>query len=105
MAISKRFASENYVVSELANIDYKSLLNLPQGGDDNTPVYFSNGEAKPCTYLDLDTTGNANTATTLASPHNIQVDLASTNTASFDGSEDIQPGVTGTLNISNGGTG
>ena len=35
----------------------------------------------------------------------IQIDLASNSAASFDGSENITPGVTGTLPIANGGTG
>ena len=37
-------------------------------GDKNTPVYFSNGIPKACTGLDLDTSGNAATATALRSP-------------------------------------
>lgn len=49
--------------------------------------------------------GNASTATKLATARNIQIDLASTSAASFNGSEDITPGITGTLDIGNGGTG
>lgn len=33
------------------------------GGDSNTPVYFAAGVPTPCTGLDLDTSGNAATAT------------------------------------------
>ena len=49
--------------------------------------------------------GNATTATTLAKARTVQVNLESTSTASFDGSANITPGVTGTLAIGNGGTG
>ena len=49
--------------------------------------------------------GNANSATKLLNARTIQVNLASTSSASFDGSANITPGVTGTLPIANGGTG
>ena len=41
----------------------------------------------------------------LKNARTIQTNLASTSTASFDGSANITPGVTGTLGIGNGGTG
>lgn len=49
--------------------------------------------------------GNADTATRLATARTIRTNLASTSAASFDGSTNITPGVTGTLPIANGGTG
>ena len=49
--------------------------------------------------------GVANSATKLATARTIQTNLGSTSSASFDGTADITPGVTGTLPISNGGTG
>ena len=49
--------------------------------------------------------GNATTATTLQTARTIQTNLASTSSASFNGSANITPGVTGTLPIANGGTG
>ena len=49
--------------------------------------------------------GNATTATKLATARTIQTNLASTSAASFDVSGNITPGVTGTLPIANGGTG
>ncbi len=51
------------------------------------------------------TTGNAATATKLQTARTIKTNLASTSTASFDGTANITPGVTGTLPITNGGTG
>lgn len=49
--------------------------------------------------------GNSDTATKLATARTIQTNLASTSSASFDGSGNIAPGVLGTLPIANGGTG
>ncbi len=51
------------------------------------------------------TTGNAATATKLQTARTIRTNLASTSTASFDGTANVTPGVTGTLPITNGGTG
>jgi hypothetical protein len=52
--------------------------------------------------LNQNTTGSAATLTTART---IQTNLASTSSASFNGSANITPGVTGTLPASNGGTG
>lgn len=49
--------------------------------------------------------GNADTATKLITARTIHTNLASTISASFDGSANITPGVTGILPIANGGTG
>lgn len=51
------------------------------------------------------TAATAETATKLATARTVRTNLASTSTASFDGSANITPGVTGTLPIANGGTG
>ena len=51
------------------------------------------------------TEDNVASATKLETARTIRTNLASTTTASFDGSENITPGVTGTLPIANGGTG
>ena len=40
-------------------------LDTTTAGDSNTPVYFSGGKPVACTSLDLDTSGNAATATKL----------------------------------------
>lgn len=49
--------------------------------------------------------GNASTQTKLQTQRTIQTNLQSTSSASFDGTANITPGVTGTLPIQNGGTG
>ncbi len=56
----------------------------------------------------VNTTGNQNTsgsAATLTTSRTFQTNLASTSSASFNGSANVTPGVTGTLAVGNGGTG
>lgn len=53
----------------------------------------------------LGKTETAAAATKLAAAKTIQTNLASTSGASFDGTANVTPGVTGTLPIANGGTG
>jgi hypothetical protein len=49
--------------------------------------------------------GNAGSATKLATARTIKTNLASNSVASFDGTTNITPGVTGVLPVANGGTG
>lgn len=49
--------------------------------------------------------GNASTATKLQASKTIRTDLSSTASASFDGTANVTPGITGTLPIKHGGTG
>ena len=49
--------------------------------------------------------GAATSAVKLATARTIRTNLGSTSVASFDGSNNVTPGVTGTLAIANGGTG
>jgi hypothetical protein len=67
-----------------------------------TNVVMSTIQAADVPTLNQNTTGSAATLTTA---RNIQTNLASTSAASFNGSADITPGVTGTLPVGNGGTG
>lgn len=53
----------------------------------------------------LTTTGTAAAAAKLETARTVRTNLASTSTASFNGTANITPGVTGTLPITNGGTG
>lgn len=50
-------------------------------------------------------TGNAGSATKLATARTIRTNLASTTAASFNGTANVTPGVTGILPVANGGTG
>ena len=49
--------------------------------------------------------GNAGSATKLATARTIQTNLGLTTAASFNGTANVTPGVTGTLPVANGGTG
>ena len=55
--------------------------------------------------LQTTVSGNAGSATKLATARSIRTNLASTTAASFNGTADVTPGITGTLPISHGGTG
>lgn len=48
---------------------------------------------------------DAETAKRLYTARTFQTNLSSTSSASFDGTENVTPGITGTLSIANGGTG
>lgn len=75
-----------------ANSDITSLSGL------TTPLSTAQGGTGS-------TTGVAPKATVLETSRTVQVNLATTTAASFDGSANISPGVTGTLSVVNGGTG
>lgn len=63
---------------------------------------YSFGGTPTWPTFNQNTTGSAATLTTTRT---IQTDLASTASASFNGSANVTPGVTGTLPVGNGGTG
>jgi len=67
-----------------------------------TNVVMSTIQAGDVPTLNQNTTGSAATLTT---GRTIQTNLASTASATFNGSANITPGVTGTLPVANGGTG
>jgi hypothetical protein len=67
-----------------------------------TNVVMSSIQVADVPTLNQNTTGSAATLTTART---IQTNLASTSSASFNGSANITPGVTGTLPVANGGTG
>jgi hypothetical protein len=67
-----------------------------------TNVLMSAIQVSDVPTLNQNTTGSAATLTT---SRTFQTDLASTSSASFNGSANVTPGVTGTLGAANGGTG
>ena len=76
----KRFRDnmKNYIREE-----NDKKVNIVMAGDSDTPVYFNSaGIPTPCTSLDLNTSGNAGSATKLETPRNI-------NGVEFDGTTDI----------------
>ena len=87
-------------------IDGRKVVLADNAGSSTRPVYFSNGIPVQCgTSLGVSVTGNAATATQLQTARNIQTNLASTTAASFNGTANVSPGVTGILPVAHGGTG
>jgi hypothetical protein len=69
--------------------------------------YYRSGKTGIIQALDVPTLNQNTTgsAATLTTSRTFQTNLASTSTASFNGSANVTPGVTGTLPVANGGTG
>lgn len=82
--------------SEGPYIDFSCGVSLRNNTSINTNLYDVKG---------ADVDGAVSSANTLATARTIQTNLASTSNASFNGSANITPGVTGTLAVGNGGTG
>lgn len=88
------------------------ICRLLLRGDLTQPVAwmqaFNEGTWGPLTRFVMEgdnITGNAASATKLASGRTIQTDLGSTSAPSFDGTANITPGVKGILPVARGGTG
>ena len=81
-----------------ANINGQAIFNA------DTTINPSTGTITAKTFNGA-LSGNATTATTLATARTFTANLASTTGGSFDGSGDVTLGVTGTLPTSHGGTG
>lgn len=75
------------------------------GGNGTKPVWYVTLTGTSGTSYDLNNMPKAATATQLVNSKTFQVNLASTSTASFNGTDNCSPGVTGTLAVGNGGTG
>lgn len=76
-----------------------------------TNKQYNDKDSKLYSKCYIDTNGvfngtvtNANQATKLATPRTIQVNLESSSATSFNGTQNIQPGITGQLPVKNGGT-
>ena len=88
--------------------DVVSKLGTATIGSSSQPIYLNNGTPTAITgAIANDTTGNATTATTLATGRTLKVNLASTSASTaFNGAANITDiGVSGILPIAQGGTG
>ena len=106
---SADLAADSTAVPVWSNIcDYAAGLNranvMQQDNTFNAGVTVK-GKLTAAAGVNGNVTGNASTATKLAAARTIRINLASTAAASFDGSQNVAPGVTGTLPAANGGTG
>lgn len=88
--------THNYAGSSSAGGAANSANKLnTNAGDSNTPVYFSNGIPVACTGLDLNTTGNAATATKLQTSRSVYLSGgASSDAISFNGTSNANIPVT-----------
>lgn len=77
----------------------------PDAGNDKVTISFDDGANVNIGGSSASCTGNAASATKLATGRTFRTNLASTSTASFDGTANVTPGVTGILPVANGGTG
>ena len=77
------------------------------GGSSGITLYNSTTRetTEPTATVTSSDGATVETANKLTTSRTIQTNLASTSTASFNGSANVTPGVTGTLPIANGGTG
>lgn len=100
------------VLAKKSNNDYDvEWINIPEGGGSVAGITINgkplSGDVK-LTAVDvgaLPSTGTAAAATKLATGRTIRTNLGSTTAATFDGTSNITPGISGTLSVSNGGTG
>jgi hypothetical protein len=89
-------ASNGWLQAGGSTLDTATML-LPYYRSGRTAII----QASDVPTLNQNTTGSAATLTT---SRTFQTNLASTSTASFNGSANVTPGVTGTLPVANGGT-
>ena len=89
-----------------ANLSFGGSVTVPQVTvDAKGRVTEAAGRAIKLPASPTSVSGNAGTATKLATARTIRTNLGSTSAASFDGSANVTPGVTGVLPVANGGTG
>lgn len=77
----------------------------PDATNDKVTFAFTSGANVDIGGSSASCTGNASSATKLATGRTIRVNLGSNSAESFDGTANITPGVTGVLPVANGGTG
>ena len=93
------------IITNLASTNsatFDGSTNITPGVSGILPV--ANG-GTGSSSLNSITVGNAKTADVLTTGRSITTNLASTQSANFNGSKDITPGVSGVLPVANGGTG
>ena len=96
--------TRGYVLQSMGNAA-PSWINATNENTADTIVKRTSNGNFSAGVITASLSGNATTATTLKTARAIRTNLASTSSASFNGSADITPGVTGTLPVTNGGTG
>lgn len=111
-------ATQNTTYGEIAGVDITNAAGTTAGlvTGQRAEALMVNEAAKARTLTNKDLTSGTNTfptfnqsttgsAATLTTGRTIQTNLASTSAATFNGSTNVTPGVTGVLPVINGGTG
>lgn len=99
------------VQNDLADVGgdiQQQVTTIITGGNAKHASTHASGGSDPITpgaIGALSSGGTAAAATKLATSRTIQTNLGSTSAASFNGTTNVSPGVTGTLGLGNGGTG
>ena len=102
----------------MSEIEIKNVVQIKRGpgkpadgtlypyelGYDTTNGYIYIGDSAASPVAQMIRAGKADAADKLSTARSIRINLASTSSANFNGTEDITPGVNGTLPIANGGT-
>lgn len=113
--VETALSSMNTKVTELnttvenvtTNVTTQVQTIIKEGNAKHASSHASGGAdpITPASIGALASGGTAAAATKLATARTFQVNLGSTSSASFNGTANATPGVTGTLGLSNGGTG
>ncbi len=97
--------SQTFTANQASGVTFTVTSNATSGNVPSTIVSRNSSGNFTAGTITAALSGNATTASTLQNARTIQTNLSSTSAASFNGSTNITPGVTGTLPIANGGTG
>lgn len=111
IALNKGGTGATTAAQALINLGLQATateINYCDGVSSNIQTQLNNKAASDHThnYAGSNSAGGAaNSAVALQTARTFRTNLASTSAASFDGTANVTPGVTGTLPITNGGTG
>lgn len=111
--VAKAWPADTIISRNFTLLDYQTITNNITSLNENKREKTDNVNLASEITGVLGTTnggtgnnsGNAPSATKLQTARTVQTNLASTASASFNGTANITPGVTGTLGTGNGGTG
>lgn len=108
VTVNTKVTELNTTVENVTTNVTQQVQTIIQQGNAKHASSHASGGADPITPASigaLASGGTAAAATKLATARTFQVNLGSTSSASFNGTANVTPGVTGALGLSNGGTG
>lgn len=108
VTVNTKVTELNTTVENVTTNVTQQVQTIIQQGNAKHASSHASGGADPITPASigaLASGGTAAAATKLATARTFQVNLGSTSSASFNGTANVTPGVTGALGLGNGGTG